>query len=662
MRLAALAILAAMCFGQTKVDWITQVKNKPFLEVAEYNWSLSPSNSVTVGSNSIVVHCPVGLAASQSAYISGGTGTAEPVSITGTCTGGSPPVTGTIIFTAANTHSGAWSIKSATSGWQEAAQAGGPGKQIHFMPGTYYLKTSFTVPFDGQTYFADGPSAATITVANGTNLHRFVITGSKADISFRNLGWDGNFANQTYTPATLNTAIDGTGSVRLKVIGNKFHAFGDFIANGYAQVISFYSSNDCEARDNNFYSNIAIEINMNGAHGCAATGNSFGSPRLSDSKVGVNYWDTYAGGFGAFAANSDGVYFANNRMYGTARAVSSGSITGYGNLIGVDGSDGPTSANIHIENNYADALGNVMGTVSVTNGSGTISGTNTVFTAIDTKRQFIIEGDATLYTVTAYTSPTSITVTPVVARASASGLRFQMTLSGDMLVLYNVQKFNISGNTIFNSGDNGMDIAASGVNATGDGVMADNLVSHSRNDGLFVGGQMFNVLFANNIFSNNNQQSLSGHEGAIELSPTNQGSVTAQPMWHLTFANNQCVDDQSPSTQIYCMQVETAQAAHIFSNTLTGNTFFNYNGGSPTGGFFNSEVTATMQGAMFNQTGLMSSVQFTPVAFADLGNIDGHTPANGTVAYCFDCAIANPCAGSGTGAFAKRLAGAWVCN
>jgi hypothetical protein len=38
------------------------------------------------------------------------------------------------------------------------------------------------------------------------------------------------------------------------------------------------------------------------------------------------------------------------------------------------------------------------------------------------------------------------------------------------------------------------------------------------------------------------------------------------------------------------------------------------------------------------------------------------TPANGTIAYCSDCTIANPCAGGGTGALAKRLNGVWVCN
>jgi hypothetical protein len=48
---------------------------------------------------------------------------------------------------------------------------------------------------------------------------------------------------------------------------------------------------------------------------------------------------------------------------------------------------------------------------------------------------------------------------------------------------------------------------------------------------------------------------------------------------------------------------------------------------------------------------------WTAVLFANLG-----TPANGTFCYCSDCTIAAPCASGGSGAFAKRLNGAWVCN
>lgn len=47
----------------------------------------------------------------------------------------------------------------------------------------------------------------------------------------------------------------------------------------------------------------------------------------------------------------------------------------------------------------------------------------------------------------------------------------------------------------------------------------------------------------------------------------------------------------------------------------------------------------------------------SPTAFAALGSF-----GNGTLLYCSDCTIASPCASGGSGALAKRLNGAWVCN
>lgn len=43
--------------------------------------------------------------------------------------------------------------------------------------------------------------------------------------------------------------------------------------------------------------------------------------------------------------------------------------------------------------------------------------------------------------------------------------------------------------------------------------------------------------------------------------------------------------------------------------------------------------------------------------FADLG-----AATNGSIIYCNDCTFANPCAGAGTGSYAKRLNGAWRCD
>jgi hypothetical protein len=48
---------------------------------------------------------------------------------------------------------------------------------------------------------------------------------------------------------------------------------------------------------------------------------------------------------------------------------------------------------------------------------------------------------------------------------------------------------------------------------------------------------------------------------------------------------------------------------------------------------------------------------FQATTFGALGS-----DSSGTLKYCADCTIANPCAGGGTGAIAKRLNSVWVCN
>src|SRR5215831_2149944 len=86
----------------------------------------TPGGSLIVGLNTITLSpVPQGLSGSDTGhylYISGGTGTAEAVLISGG-TAVSGGASGTVIVSCANTHSGAWTIQSATAGIQEAIQA-----------------------------------------------------------------------------------------------------------------------------------------------------------------------------------------------------------------------------------------------------------------------------------------------------------------------------------------------------------------------------------------------------------------------------------------------------------------------------------------------------------------------------------------------------------
>lgn len=58
-------------------------------------------------------------------------------------------------------------------------------------------------------------------------------------------------------------------------------------------------------------------------------------------------------------------------------------------------------------------------------------------------------------------------------------------------------------------------------------------------------------------------------------------------------------------------------------------------------------------------TGGQNALRYIGFTFANIGT---HMVNNGDVGYCSDCTIANPCAGAGTGAIAKRLNGVNVCN
>jgi hypothetical protein len=644
--------------------------------VQTYNFAAqTPGGSLASGANTITMSpVPLGVNGTDTGhflYVSGGTGTAEACLINGG-SGTSGQASGSITINCANTHSGAWNIRSATAGAGEAAQAAGTGGSIYYPPGTYAVYGPLVVPFNGQTYFGDDSNLVTITPPNSTGFPLvsdgnvlvsalFFVVGGRSDVTLRNIGLDGNFANQTYPAGKLNTAIAAANSVRLKVIGSRFHAFGYSSSTdaGLAQVISLYSAQDCQIRDNLFLSNLAYEVNMNGTQGCNVTGNTFGSPNIAEAQTNVNWWDSYSGGFGTLSIGSSNIFFAHNRTFGSARSYNGGSLNAFGYLI-TNGGGWAQQNNVKIQNNEFHGLGNSRGTVSVTNGSGTITGSNTQWVAGDVNRRFMVEGDTNLYTITGFTSVTQITVSPTIARATGSNLRFQYQHSGDVISVAPVTDLEITGNAVYDSGDMAYDLGSISPYNSQHVLFANNIAARSQVAGLFIGGANFDLQITSNLFINNGRKQLSGHQGAIEISPTNQGATAAQSMWHMTFTGNQFLDDQATTTQLYAFQLETGQSAHIFDSTLgPGNHCFAYQAGCA---LFDPSSTAAIQSAVFRWTSISGPQQFIPTVFADLANMNSALLVNGMITYCSDCTVAATCAGAGTGAFAKRLNNVWVCN
>ena len=181
---------------------------------AAYNFAAqTPGISLIAGQSNTLTLSPVppGVNGSDSnhyLYLSGGTGTAEAVLITGgaAVAGAS---SGTLTFTPANSHSGAWTIASATGGLQEAVQAIGAGNagEIRVLsPVNLYAPvtslTSGVVAFSGI-----GKDSFVVNRGTGfTSGNMFSNPNANTQWVFRDIG-----INQG-TGATTGTAISLTGA------------------------------------------------------------------------------------------------------------------------------------------------------------------------------------------------------------------------------------------------------------------------------------------------------------------------------------------------------------------------------------------------------------------------------------------------------------------
>lgn len=130
----------------------------PFLVSVSFQFApQSPGGSLVTGNN-VVNLSPVpkgvnGSDANHYLYISGGTGAAEAVLITGgTAVSGQP--SGTVIVNCANAHSGAWTIASATGGLQEAVNYATDG-------------TAIVIPTDITLY------ANVVSAGRGASIYKF---------------------------------------------------------------------------------------------------------------------------------------------------------------------------------------------------------------------------------------------------------------------------------------------------------------------------------------------------------------------------------------------------------------------------------------------------------------------------------------------------------
>lgn len=209
----------------------------------------TPGGSISVGANTVNMNpCPLGLKktgfATSVFYLSGGTGTPEPARATGgTCPEGGGG-TGTIIFNAVNTHTGAWTIRSATSGIDLACSANQYGAPVMMWPGHYNIygtiRPSEGCTIDGQGRPSDfGPSGSATLHMQTNGIPMF--DNSNHAISIKNI----QLSFGTYPAYTVNGSVATAGSVGIQhgiTATPEPGKRGDRIAVENVHVHSFYDN------------------------------------------------------------------------------------------------------------------------------------------------------------------------------------------------------------------------------------------------------------------------------------------------------------------------------------------------------------------------------------------------------------------------------------
>ncbi len=282
-----------------------QAVNAPFVMAADYNFpSQSPGAVLTgaVGGSVTLTPCPVGVNgadANHYLYLSGGSGgSAEAVLITGgTCTSGA--ASGTILFTPANSHSGAYTINSASGGIKEASNV------LPANGGKVFLPTGSTTLYQ------------TLVIGNGTPTSRSLInsvsmvgqgSGRGVDVAFPAVGattlvWGGPAGGTMLRMAGPigNSTLEG-----FQLDGNAVANIGLDIVHSY---LSHYKNLNIVGWNSIGVRSVAVDFNFSGM----VTGNNNNVFDTVISSAGTGGAGQIACVFGQSAPNVNTIYdFASN--------------------------------------------------------------------------------------------------------------------------------------------------------------------------------------------------------------------------------------------------------------------------------------------------------------------------------------------------------------
>lgn len=195
-------------------------------------------------------------------------------------------------------------------------------------------------------------------------------------------------------------------------------------------------------------------------------------------------------------------------------------------------------------------------------------------------------------------------------------------------------------------------------------IIRDNGIFETNGHGIIIVGDANNSLVAGNFVIDSSQQTHNTYDG-IHIVVGGAKTPT-----DVVVQGNTIGTAGAANTHRYGINVaSTGTRTMILDNTVFGAATAAYNAvdtnvivrfSDVAAGRWERITDGTSAFVNVDSLGSLSvfkSTQPGTLTFSTLG-----TPGNGFMTFCSDCTIANPCAGSGTGAIAKRLNGVWVCN
>ena len=621
--------------------------------------SLTGGVGATLTFTSAMGGCPWGVNGSDtshSLYISGGTGTAEAVTITGgTCVAGA--TSGTITFTPANTHSGQWTIRSATGGVREALQdlPSDGGSVLASNLGGVTMRGD---PLGGVTkpFALILSSAGNLSVNISTDV-TWNITRSGQKIIGQSERAIAIFTSSSFTASSPFTITDCTNATPIVCTTSASHGYSS------GGLVHIYSVGGNTAANGSWDLSAvtATTLTLRGSVGSGAYTSGGSVIKVTPVIKILNTDPIFSAEVSGITIGCSTDGLAANVRAGCAGIYASGlqnqskieDVWVYGPTSGFWLNTG-TNNNTSVEMNRLQTVGIATGFVGFMLQAELLTTRSLVCDAENLQGQTCVRWLSTG------------TVLGILAEETTDVVYQSPNTSLNLFSVRGVDHDGGVGKDVINVFHTATkeyllaDIVATQVSGTTPTIILDDATPYTVSGVGSIPWLMNGTngaTFPSTVYFGLDNFGAAGDERAriiqgvdtdssIQIRSLRPGGPTGGKGWLMSPGGTGA--DANPTMELGSCDADFTTNCHTyFKASVNGGTGYNVN--LDPDGTENVNVGGTLK--------MTKGILLASKMNAQLG-----AEGNGTLFYCSDCTIANPCAGGGTGALAKKIAGAWVCN